>query len=293
MSYQIKTVAELLGIPRNTLIAWERRYKVVDPQRTSSGYRVYSEDDVQTLLRVKALLDRGFRISEACRMVSEEEAAEPPALPKSSGAALHAIRDDMRDALLEFDRGRADRLVARLLMVPYEQTLQEVYFPLLYEVGARWERGEVTVVQEHYVSAYCREKFMVLMHSLHVPGGSGEEIICATPPGEYHELGCMGIALRLALRGYSLVYLGANVPTRHLVEHVRRRKPFGICISFVHDRRAEEVARYGRALRQDIDRSVHIAFGGRGLTGMPRNLVDGVDIAGSGLPEWLAAGPKR
>ena len=53
MAYQIKDVADLTGIPRNTLIAWERRYDVVKPVRAENGYRYYSDEDLKTLLRVK------------------------------------------------------------------------------------------------------------------------------------------------------------------------------------------------------------------------------------------------
>ena len=41
--YRIKTVASLTGVPRNTLLAWERRYKFVSPVRSGNHYRLYSE----------------------------------------------------------------------------------------------------------------------------------------------------------------------------------------------------------------------------------------------------------
>lgn len=65
MSYRIKTVAELVGVPRPTLVAWERRFGILEPARTEAGYRVYSEEDLRVLMRIRALLDSGLRISEA------------------------------------------------------------------------------------------------------------------------------------------------------------------------------------------------------------------------------------
>ena len=49
MGYQIKMVSDMLGIPKNTLIAWERRYAIVDPTRTDGGYRVYSAEDIRRI----------------------------------------------------------------------------------------------------------------------------------------------------------------------------------------------------------------------------------------------------
>ena len=60
MSYRIKTVSSLTGISPTTLRAWERRYDVVEPRRSRSGYRVYSDVDIATLSRVKQLVDNGF-----------------------------------------------------------------------------------------------------------------------------------------------------------------------------------------------------------------------------------------
>ena len=71
MSYRIKTVARLTGVPRNTLLAWERRYSVVQPGRAANGYREYSDEDLATLTSVKQLIDRGYRISEAVQLVQE------------------------------------------------------------------------------------------------------------------------------------------------------------------------------------------------------------------------------
>lgn len=69
MSYQIKTVSRLTGIPRNTLLAWERRYALVVPERAPNGYRLYSDADVARLNAVRQLLDQGYKVSEAAALV--------------------------------------------------------------------------------------------------------------------------------------------------------------------------------------------------------------------------------
>ena len=65
LSYRVKTVCRLTGIHRSTLLAWERRYQVVEPLRADNGYRVYTENDVNRLRRLKSLVDKGHAVSEA------------------------------------------------------------------------------------------------------------------------------------------------------------------------------------------------------------------------------------
>lgn len=295
MAYQIKQVSDILGIPKNTLIAWERRYGIVDPDRTESGYRMYSDADVATLREVQRLLDQGYKVGEACRIILHRDAPRngvahtprPEGNLPSDRAALVDLRDQLKTHLLAFDRPAADRVATRLLMVPFEQAMDDVYFPLMREIGAGWEAGRITVVQEHFVTAYCREKLLVMLHSVQSAADRSGEVTCATPPGEHHELGLLGLALRLALRGWRVVYLGANVPTGDLVRHVVSRKPAALCLSLVHGRPRGEVLDYARELRSQIPDTIRIAMGGRATVDIDEGAVEGVDFTGHGLPSWL------
>jgi DNA-binding transcriptional MerR regulator/methylmalonyl-CoA mutase cobalamin-binding subunit len=291
MEYPIRTVAQLLGVPKNTLIAWERRYSVIQPRRTGSGYRLYSEGDLRRLRRLKDMIDAGHRVGDACRML-EQEAHREPATPfelLSGDTALAQVRTALKTALLAFDREGADRAALRLLMVPYEQALEEVYVPLLYEIGDGWERGEISVVQEHYASAYCREKVLVMRHSLGTPPAGAPEVVCATPPGELHEIGLLSLALALTLRGFRVTYLGANVPTAGLAGYVDAVRPAGICLSLVLERSAEEIERYAKEVRRKMAAEVRVAIGGRAVSRVADELgeVVGVDFVIDAVPSWL------
>ena len=65
----LKAVSERTGIPAATVRTWERRYRFIHPSRSSSGYRIYGEEDIARILEVKRLLDQGVRISEAMAAV--------------------------------------------------------------------------------------------------------------------------------------------------------------------------------------------------------------------------------
>jgi DNA-binding transcriptional MerR regulator len=93
MGYRIKTVAELTGISRATLLAWERRYAIVEPSRQENGYREYSDNDLACLQSVKLLMDKGYKVSEAISLIQEAQRAVQSQTKNSAPsvriAALH------------------------------------------------------------------------------------------------------------------------------------------------------------------------------------------------------------
>lgn len=58
--YTIKHAAQRVGITTATLRAWERRYGVIAPHRSESGYRLYGDHDVAVLRSMKQLVDQGW-----------------------------------------------------------------------------------------------------------------------------------------------------------------------------------------------------------------------------------------
>jgi acyl-CoA hydrolase len=74
--FRINWVAETTGVPEATLRAWERRYQVPKPQRTPSGYRLYSQDDVATVKRMRELCDAGISPADAAKEIQRDEKSE-------------------------------------------------------------------------------------------------------------------------------------------------------------------------------------------------------------------------
>ena len=92
--YNIKAVVQATGISPSTLRAWERRYNIARPQRSDSGYRLYSERDVAVIRWLKAQTDAGMSISQAVswlgNLINDTGAVEQTTLPTTAGGApLH------------------------------------------------------------------------------------------------------------------------------------------------------------------------------------------------------------
>lgn len=295
MSYQIKTVSEMVGIPKNTLIAWERRHNVVTPDRSDSGYRRYSEEDVRTLLRVKELINAGYRISEAVDMVRTQPLAPLPAADAAFEAPLERLGSSLEACLLGFDRSGADQLALRMVDLSFVDRLHRIYLPLIQRIGDGWEAGEVSVAQEHFASGWLREQLFVMMSALSTPRANAQVAVCATASGERHEFGILSVAILLALRGWKVVYLGVDAPADEVGAVVDDLDVKLIAASVVLERDAAITARWLTAVRERVGPDLPVILGGRaanllasesfaGRTAIASNLDD---VGGATLEAWI------
>ena len=103
-------------------------------------------------------LDDGLAAAEAAALALRADADEPAASAALSPAAM---REDLADALDHFDEPRAQAILDRVLAaVTVDTLLSEVVLPYLRELGARWERGEASIAQEHFASGVLRGRLL-------------------------------------------------------------------------------------------------------------------------------------
>lgn len=269
LTYRISTVAELTGIPRNTLIAWERRYGILHPDRHDNGYRSYTEKDIAILLRLKNALAAGLRISEAVALVrrSDDEAPKDGAdraYPATGSLVLEAVRDELVSSLLQYRRADAELALNRLLPVPFRQRLHRVFFPVLRTIGDLWAAGQISVAQEHYASAILRAHLAAVLLSIGPESTQAPHAACTTFVGDDHEMGALALSIQLSLSGYRVSYLGPNLPGREIVGFWEKQKPSLICVSCILPTPLTELTEYLRELTQIRD--ARIIVGGNVAT---------------------------
>lgn len=254
MSYRVKTVAQLTGIPRNTLVAWERRYDLLEPRRSDGGYRIYEEDDVAYLRELKRLVDEGVAISEAISRVRKP--AVRPVEVADTGLVERLV-----DTLLAFDRDAAGPLLRRVEQLPFVDAIRDVWTPVLLEVGRRWEIGEISVAHEHFVSGVAREAMTAMLRSIG-HGGTGPDAVFACLPEERHDLPLLAVAVRMALAGWRVVWLGAELPVADLCAFVATRAPDVVCLSAVTPVGADTVLNVARTVLSAAPRATTLVIGG-------------------------------
>jgi methanogenic corrinoid protein MtbC1 len=205
----IAALSRRTGVAPDTLRKWEQRYAILRPTRTAGGQRRYSELDAARVEWLRARLAEGYRIGEAAALLgggSGEISTDPAELRAAMLSAIRAA-DDARLANL---------LDQAFALHPVELALEEIVHPVLVGVGEGWERGELSVADEHLATATMRAHLERLLAD--VRGGVRGVAVLACAPGERHDLGLLMLGVLLRADGWQVAYLGADTPTADAVE---------------------------------------------------------------------------
>ncbi len=212
------------GVSPELLRAWEQRYDLLQPARSTGGYRLYSSVDEQRVRRMTQLLATGLSAAEAARQALTSEEAPPLAESAVSRPIVGEIAGHLWTALDTFDGSGAHTALDQLLAsVSLEGALAEVIIPYLHDIGDRWATGLASVAQEHFASNLIRGRLLGLARDW--GAGDGPRAVLACPPGEAHDLGLIIFGLLIARRGWRVTFLGADTPFDTLRDSIRTIRP--------------------------------------------------------------------
>jgi len=188
--------------------------------RSAGGFRLYSEADEGRVRRMQAHLAGGLSAAEAARAALGEDGAAAAGGSASVAVERHEGLADRAGALAlaldELDEPAAQAVFDRLLSdFTVETVLRDVVMPYLLELGERWERGSVTVAQEHFASNLLRGRLASLARGW--GHGHGPRAVLACPPGERHDLALLVFGIALNRNGWRVGYLGADTPLEELI----------------------------------------------------------------------------
>jgi MerR family transcriptional regulator, light-induced transcriptional regulator len=241
--YRISVAAELAGVSEGLLRAWERRFGLVKPRRTSGGYRAYSQRDIELVKRMKQLTEEGLSIGEAAKLAPsirralEASGEVPPPVVEPLASDQAALAGLLAAALAAAERvdqpGVEAAIDAALARVAPLAAWDAVLRPLEVEVGDRWHAGKLTSTQEHVVSNVVRARLLGLLHA--APSQVRRHVVCACFPEEQHELGLLQVALRFRHAGDRVTFVGARAQAPQLGQLVRLVKADLVALSAVID----------------------------------------------------------
>ncbi|HEY7526817.1 MAG TPA: MerR family transcriptional regulator [Candidatus Limnocylindria bacterium] len=263
--YTIRQASLRSGVSVPTIRAWERRYGVVQPERTAAGYRLYDERAIATLVSMRRLVADGWTPSAAAVALLDGSAPAVSGSAPDVDASGAALTDRFVDAAARYDgptvEATLDEMMAR---GSYEATIDSVLLPAAAALGDGWERGQLDAAAEHAASAAIMRRLSAAFEAAGTAGG-GRKVVVGLPPGARHELGALAFAVALRRRGVAVIYLGPDVPIRSWVHAVRGAGAAGAVIGVVREADAAAAAQVAEAIRAAIP-SVTLAIGGRAAT---------------------------
>jgi DNA-binding transcriptional MerR regulator len=215
--FSIRDIENLTGIKAHTLRIWERRYTFFEPNRKEKGHRIYSNEDLQQLLRIAFLYHSGMKISEIARLQPESVVEQVGLL--SSQAPPDALLLQLVEASLQFDEARFSSLLeAAVERLGFEQCILRICYPLLERIGLLWMTNHVLPAQEHFCSYLIQHRIIAETDRLPKATPGPRSIVLFSPQGEYHELPLLFLHYLFRKWGWNTLYLGGNVSLSMLQE---------------------------------------------------------------------------
>lgn len=232
---RIGELSRRTGVSPELLRAWERRYDLLHPTRSPGGLRLYSIEDLERVRLMSRHIAEGVAAREAAGLATRATVGDASGVavradqPTAAFDAQRAVADLGR-AVDAFDEPAAQTIIDELLSVAtVDAMLAEVVVPFLREVGDRWQRGELSVAQEHFASNVLRGRLLGLGRNW--GAGTGPRALLACPPGERHDLGLIAFGLALRARGWRIDFLGSDTPTESIVRAAYTLDPALLVVS--------------------------------------------------------------
>mgnify|MGYP002335993483 CR=1 FL=1 len=306
--YNTQAVVQRTGVPADTFRAWERRYGLPNPSRTDGNQRRYSDRDVAMIAWLRDQTRSGLTISQAVELFRERDVVEdveeqfptPAAFSETDvsigQSRLSRYAQQLVDALVAYDSRTASQVLEEALaVVPVEEVCLEILQPALYEIGARWQRGEILISGEHFATSFTIRKLGSLFNLSRPEHGRGP-IVAACLEGELHEVGLLMTCLFLSRRGFRVIYLGPNMPVSDLIDTVLDIRPPLVLLSASTPDGAVDIGRSSHEIKRAVHKAdstmqpPQIGYGGKVFLEMPI-LRDGIDglFCGKDAEEAVAA----
>jgi methanogenic corrinoid protein MtbC1 len=170
-----------------------------------------------------------------------------------------------------------------------EELLLGVIQPAQERVGQLWQENRIGVAEEHLATGIAQLAVSHLYHHLRREAPNGKRVVVACAEGEQHELGARMAANLLEMAGFTVFYLGANVPAESLASMIADRRPDLVVLSATTTLSFPGLRRTIDEVRARVRVATPIFVGGTAFHWVESGAVEGVEFAGRSAAELVTA----
>ena len=232
-TYSIKELEKLSGIKAHTIRIWEKRHNIIQPERTETNIRFYSDEDLKKIINVSMLNNHGVKISKIAGMSFEEIKLKILDMTSTQTSASGYI-EQLVVSMVDLDEEHFEKTLASVVKkFGFERTVLEAIYPFLEKIGILWQTKNITPAQEHFISNLIRQKIIAAIDDIPLAQRSKRKILLFLPEHELHELGLLFNYYLVKQAGFKVYYLGQNVPYEDLKAIVATHNPQTLVTSMI------------------------------------------------------------
>jgi DNA-binding transcriptional MerR regulator len=226
--FSIKDLENFSGIKAHTIRIWEKRYKVLEPNRTDSNIRTYNETELKKILNVAYLNRNGLRISKIAQL-SEDELTRK----------VMAVSSQNENPDQNFQPGKILMTAIRFNEFQFKEALEpfarhygieeayiRFYQPLLDKSSILWQTGSLSRAQEQFVRNTIRQILVVEDNNLKLTGvRSRVSVAMINTSDNLSDNNFLFYKYALKRRGFDVIFTGGILPASEVIE-IHKIKPF-------------------------------------------------------------------
>lgn len=218
--FSIKDLENFTGIKSHTIRIWEKRYQLLEPNRTDTNIRYYDSDNFLKLLNINLLYNNGYKISKIAEFSESTLFLKAKELVNTNAIEEGAL-NSFKLAMLNFDTTLFNEAYTKLLgYKTFREIFLEVFIPFLDHIGNLWQTKSIKPVHEHFISNLIVQKLQSnIERNQSINHSQSDKVfVLYLPQNEIHELGLLFLHYELTLRGYHSIYLGQNISKDNITD---------------------------------------------------------------------------
>lgn len=225
--FSIKDLENFSGIKAHTIRIWEKRYKILEPERTDSNIRTYSESELKKILNVAYLNRNGLKISKIAKL-DEDELTQMVMTVSSKNDDLD---QNFQPGKILMSAIRFNEILFKEALSPFikHQGIEDAYskylFPLLEKSRILWQTGSLSRAQEQFVRNIIRQIIIIEDNLLKSPAKPKASIAMINTSDNLTDNNFLFYKYVLKKRGYDVIFTGGILPASEVVE-IHKIKPF-------------------------------------------------------------------
>lgn len=229
--FSIKDLENFSGIKAHTIRIWEKRYKILEPERTDSNIRTYSESELKKILNVAYLNRNGLKISKIAKL-DEDELTQ---MVMTVSGKNDDLDQNFQPGKILMSAIRFNEVLFKEALSPFikHQGIEDAYskylFPLLEKSRILWQTGSLSRAQEQFVRNIIRQIIIIEDNLLKPPSKPKASIAMINTSDNLTDNNFLFYKYVLKKRGYDVIFTGGILPASEVVE-IHKIKPFDYLI---------------------------------------------------------------
>jgi DNA-binding transcriptional MerR regulator len=213
IQYSISELAALSGIKAHTIRIWEQRYGLLNPKRSDTQIRYYSDQDLKQLMNISLLNRKGVKISKIALLENTEMLQQVSDI-ETNHYTHSVVIDQLVKCMISFDEMQFEKTFNKaILQFGFQSVMLDIIYPYLEKIGLLWLTGNINPAQEHFICNLVRQKLIVaidgIVSNYHA---NTKKLVLFLPAHELHELSLLFYCYYLKQQNHQIIYLGANLP---------------------------------------------------------------------------------